>query len=723
MAVNILPLPNSVMTDFEILAASDPRACLLVNALGIVQSVNPAVKHSLPGIEPGTDIMSVCASPDVVAEFLTQCARTRGPVPGSIVLTGADGEPNDWSCHGGLVGDAADGSALIILRLQLSELGKSAFAKLNQKINALNSEIEWRIRADQATAHLAAIVASSTDAIYSKDMDDKITSWNKGAERMFGYSAEEIVGTSSQSLIPQDGRAEEAMIMRRVTAGETLEPIETVRQCRNGNLLDVSITPSPIRNRAGVIIGISKIVRDISVRKRIERSLSAANSTFEQLVNNSPFGIYCIDADFRIALVSAGAQKVFENVRPLIGHDFSDALRILWPEPIASEFIALFRHTLETGEAYHGPNTVEHRNDTAEQEAYDWKIERMILSDGRPGVVCHFYDLSEHQKFEAALRESEQRFRGTFENASVGIAHVGLNGQWLEFNDRLCTLLGYTRDELLQRTLDSVRHPNDHALDAEQVDGLLSGDVTSIQCEERYIRKDGSIIWLGVSVGLQRDEKDGPAYLIHVARDVSDRKAAQEHQEFLMHELSHRSKNQLAVISAMARQTARNAKSLDDFRGLFEQRLHGLAVSIDMLVKQGWSGVPLRNLIDKQLEAFKGDDDRLKCDGPEVTLNSAAAESIGLALHELSTNCLKYGAWSVPTGTVSIIWEFRSADTAKQLYLQWVERGGPPVSKPTHRGFGQTVIEHLVAQKLDAKVELSYPTDGVEWTLLLPFGE
>ena len=132
-------------------------------------------------------------------------------------------------------------------------------------------------------------------------------------------------------------------------------------------------------------------------------------ATFRHLVENSPFGIYVVDGDFRLVQVSAGAQKVFSTVRPLLGRDFAEILRILWPEPFASEAIALFRHTLATGEPYRAPSTVERRHDIGEVESYDWKIERVALPDGRFGVVCHFYDLSERQRYEAALQEADRR--------------------------------------------------------------------------------------------------------------------------------------------------------------------------------------------------------------------------------------------------------------------------------------------------------------------------
>lgn len=131
--------------------------------------------------------------------------------------------------------------------------------------------------------------------------------------------------------------------------------------------------------------------------------------TFRHLVQNSPFGVYVVDSDFRLQLVSAGSQKVFSNVRPLIGRDFAEILRAIWAEPFASEAVDRFRHTLESGEPFHAPDTTERRHDVEATESYDWKIERIKLPDGQYGVVCHFYDLTERQHYEAALDEARQR--------------------------------------------------------------------------------------------------------------------------------------------------------------------------------------------------------------------------------------------------------------------------------------------------------------------------
>lgn len=164
-----------------------------------------------------------------------------------------------------------------------------------------------------------------------------------------------------------------------------------------------------IGSEARYLVGV--VFRDITQQKKDEARLQRTRDTFNHLIQNNPFGIYVVDSDFRLQQVSLGAQKVFSGVRPLLGRDFAEVLRILWTEPFATEAIGRFHHTFETGEPYNSPKTVARRQDLGDVEAYDWRIERIVLPDGRPGVVCYFYDLSERQRWEAALQESEEKFR------------------------------------------------------------------------------------------------------------------------------------------------------------------------------------------------------------------------------------------------------------------------------------------------------------------------
>ncbi|WP_426038305.1 PAS domain S-box protein [Cypionkella sp. TWP1-2-1b2] len=138
-------------------------------------------------------------------------------------------------------------------------------------------------------------------------------------------------------------------------------------------------------------------------RARAKDRLQIAHDTFRNLIDRSPFGTYIVDADFRLIQISDGGKKAFANVRPLIGRDFAEAVRAIWLDPFSSEVIERFRHTLATGEPFKAV-TNERRADIETTEAYDWQIERMVLPDGRLGVVCHFYDFSEKQQQEDRIK-------------------------------------------------------------------------------------------------------------------------------------------------------------------------------------------------------------------------------------------------------------------------------------------------------------------------------
>ena len=282
-------------------------------------------------------------------------------------------------------------------------------------------------------------------------------------------------------------------------------------------------------------------------------------------------------------------------------------------------------------------------------------------------------------------------------------------------------MLGFTPAELQARTYKDITHPDDVPASVDSALQLMSGEIDKYSADKRYIRKDGSILWIGLTVALRRDQAGLPQYCIVIVRDITERKEAQEHQRFLMRELSHRTKNQLAVIQAIANQTARNANTVDEFRRNFSQRLQGLATSTDVLVHQNWTGAPLADLVRCQLEPFTASGAKLAAEGPQIPVSAEAAEAIGLALHELATYCAKYGAWSSPTGIVTVSWQLeRDGTGAPQLRLSWRERGGPAVTPPSRKGVGQIVVEQMVAQKLGGTVELDFSPAGVSWTLILP---
>src|SRR5689334_19434259 len=187
--------------------------------------------------------------------------------------------------------------------------------------------------------------------------------------------------------------------------------------------------------------------------------------------------------------------------------------------------------------------------------------------------------------------------------------------------------------------------------------------------------------WYDLHIEPLRDDAGEIVGLTCAAVDMTERKEGEAHLRLLLRELTHRSKNLLAVIQAMARQTARHAGSIDGFLTRFAGRLQALAASHDLLVRESWYGASLQDLARSQLSAFADTTgERIEANGPKVALKPVAAQRLGLALHELAANAARYGALSTPDGHISLTWDCAAdADGVKSLTLDWREESGPPV--------------------------------------------
>lgn len=195
------------------------------------------------------------------------------------------------------------------------------------------------------------------------------------------------------------------------------------------------------------------------------------------------------------------------------------------------------------------------------------------------------------------------------------------------------------------------------------------------------------------------------------------RQAAETEVRFLMRELAHRSKNQMTVIAAMAKQTARGADTVPEFVSSFEKRIFGLARSTDLLLAHGVAGVDLKELLVSQIDPFcPVDGERVVVDGPTLRLNAQAAQILGMAAHELATNAVKYGAFARDGGRLELTWK-RVGDA---IAFVWHESGSTPGDKSPRRGFGTTVLENMVGRSLNGEVEREVHERGIEWRFTIP---
>jgi two-component sensor histidine kinase len=251
----------------------------------------------------------------------------------------------------------------------------------------------------------------------------------------------------------------------------------------------------------------------------------------------------------------------------------------------------------------------------------------------------------------------------------------------------------------------------------------LADKQDSFTSEYRVVHPDGTVLWLRGRGQVVARAPDGKAErMVSVVTDVTERKAAEDHIQFLMHEISHRSKNLLTVIQSIARRTARTAGTMEEFENRFERRLQGLAASHDVLVRKNWQGAPLAELVRQQLVPFvEIQSSRFELVGPDIVVTADAAQAIGLAIHELATNAIKYGALSAPTGKVRISWMLDgNAGASSQLSLNWIEQGGPPATPPSRKGFGHVVIVDMIERSLNGKVAVEFAVEGLKWSVSMP---
>jgi PAS domain S-box-containing protein len=280
-------------------------------------------------------------------------------------------------------------------------------------------------------------------------------------------------------------------------------------------------------------------------------------------------------------------------------------------------------------------------------------------------------------------------------------------------------MLGRSIEDLLGRTDAEVLPPDGGAaVVAVKREVLASGEAK--RAEVSFNGSPG-VRWHDLHIEPLRNEAGEVVGLTCASVDVTERKEGEAHLRLLLRELTHRSKNLLAVIQAMARQTAHHAGSIDGFLTQFGARLQALAASHDLLVRESWYGASLNELIRSQLAGYLDRSaGQVSIDGPPIALKPEAAQNLGLALHELAINAAKYGALSVPAGRVSITWSQPESTSGNAIALEWREQLGPKVKGRRKKGFGSMVIERNLTRAFDAEVNLEFDPDGLRCHIVIP---
>jgi PAS domain S-box-containing protein len=441
------------------------------------------------------------------------------------------------------------------------------------------------------------------------------------------------------------------------------------------------------------------------------RDLVESERRFRLMAEHAPVMIWMCDAQGRCLHLNRMLRNFWQVEDGEIGS--FDWRRSMHPDDVA-HVMAAMSAGLEHQQCV--VVTGRYRNAEGEYRILETRANPRHGADGHfMGLTGVNTDITERERAEKALRDSEERFRTVVEASPAGMIMTDGEGHILMINELCERLFGYDRDELLGREIEvlvpqSVRghHP---ALRAGQVKDSTSR-LTKREVMGRC--KDGREIPLEIGVN-PIITCDGMRVIATVA-DIAERKRAEAQRELLLAELNHRVKNTLAVVQGLAHLTFRHTDG--PARSAFEGRLQALAGAHDLLTRSHWESTSLAQLASDTLQTGAASGQRLFAEGPHVTLNPHRALTIALALHELFTNALKYGALSSDAGTVSFRWKYLVEEGI--IRMEWRERGGPQVAQPAHKGFGSLLLERTLARDLGGRVDLSFDRGGVTCVIEMP---
>ena len=471
----------------------------------------------------------------------------------------------------------------------------------------------------------------------------------------------------------------------------------------------------PWHDAGGAVGGIFVVSEDITAKVKTERALSESREDLNRAQAVAHTGSWRLNVRTNKLSWSDETFRMF-GVPPTKNLTYESFLDVV--DPIDRERVDRSWKTALEG----APYDIEYR--VIADGITKWIHARSELEFDFAGNVLGGFgtvqDITDKKHAEEALRESEERLRAIVDTAVDAIIIIDEGGLIVSINPAAERMFGYSATDIVGENISILmsgphRAAHDAYISAYRRTGKAK--IIRIGREVEGRRKNGSAF--AVDLAIAEWQVAGKRYFTGIIRDISERKRQEQKVALLLREVNHRAKNMLALVQAIASQTA--VPQGGEFVERFSERLAALAASQDLLVMSGWQGVNARKLVRSQLSHFEElIDDRIKLEGPPLNLSAAGAQAIGMVLHELATNAGKYGALSNSTGKIEIAWRLDRAARSDQFTLSWVEVGGPPVFPPGQSGFGTTVIEAMPRMELDAEVTLVYAPEGLCWRLECP---
>lgn len=426
-----------------------------------------------------------------------------------------------------------------------------------------------------------------------------------------------------------------------------------------------------------------------------------------QILQAIPAAVYATDAEGRITFCNDAAIELWGQ-RPELGTaEFCGSWKLYYPDgrsmPHGECPMAV---ALRTGQPVRGEEAIAERPNGTRVPFQPYPTPLFDASGNLTGAVNMLVDITERKLAE----QTANRLAAIVESSEDTIISKSLDGIITSWNGSAERMFGYSAEEVIGKSI-SILIPAERQHEEPGILQRIRRGERIEHYETVRRRKDGSPLQVSLSVSPVKDAWGQIVGVSKIARDITARKQAEAHQALLTGELQHRTKNLFAVVHAVASRSFVGKRTVEEAQAAVLSRLRSLAQTHIMLIEKEWQGADIEEVVRTEMSPYA---ERVRIEGPSLILTSQVAQNFALAVHELATNAVKYGALSTMSGRVSITWTVAGH---QRFTFRWQEEGGPPVKQPTQKGFGSTVLEKVMAEYFETPPMMEFAEAGVVYQL------